>query len=148
MKVRFEYADGMVWEGSPEDAQTSPDLRPLEAGWVFEPNDEGAGGLVRMVAICDFGTELVFAYQDFYWLRPTGGGAWEFGSGAQGSKFVLSPGERGSSATPVPLELPADAVIRVGVTVSQEDAVKFGLIGTIDEKDLHPKATVIITQGG
>ena len=63
MKVRFQYADWEVWEGPPETAVSSPDK-----------------GVIRMYAMCDFGTEIEFAYDDFYYLYPCADG-WCFGSG-------------------------------------------------------------------
>ena len=144
MKVRFQYADGSVWEGPPEDAHLSPDPRPKEPGWVYEPNDQGWGGIIRMVAVDNFGREITFAYRDFYYLVAVEDGAFEFGSGADSVKLVMHPNQDGHSMTPVTFEIPTGAVLRVGVTVDQEDAVKFGLIGTVDEKQLHPKIDITI----
>lgn len=124
MRVRFEYADHTVWEGLPEDAELSPDPKPLRSGWTYEANDEGAGGVIRMVAICDHDTEIAFSYQDFYYLYPLAGGSWGFGSASPTRVFVLNPDQRGADATELPFEIPADAVVRTGVTVSQEEAVE------------------------
>lgn len=128
--MRFQYTDWTVWDSSPQDAALSPDK-----------------GVVRMYALDDFGNTLEFVYEDFYYLYPTKGG-WCFGSGTPKRDFILRPGEHGSEARMIPFTLPKGAVVRHGETVSQEEAVRFGLIGSVDEKQLHPKRTVPIEYKG
>jgi len=124
MKVRFQYTDHTEWEGPPKDAHKSPDK-----------------GIVRMYAICDYDTILTFEYQDIYYLYPKDGG-WLFGGCNPYRTFILYPGVNGSEGKEQPLVLPDSAIIRHGETVSQEEAVKFGLIDDLYEKELHPKRRV------
>ncbi len=124
MKVRFQYTDHSEWEGPPEDAHLSPDK-----------------GIVRMFAICDHDTVLTFVYQDIYYLYPKDGG-WLFGGCNPNTEFILYPGVAGCEGKERPFALPEGAVIRHGETVSQEEAVKFGLIKTVDEKTLHHKRRI------
>ena len=130
MRVKFQYTDWTEWEGPPEDAHTSPDK-----------------GVVRMYAFDDFDNCLTFTYQDFYYLYPKDGG-FLFGANSPSREFILRPGQRGCEGDEVPFELPESAVVRKGETVSQEEAVKFGLIKTVDEKELHPKRNVPIKKTG
>ena len=124
MKVRFQYADHTEWEGAPEDAHESPDK-----------------GIIRMFAICDFDYVLTFEYQDIYYLYPKDGG-WLFGGCNPWREFILMPGVAGCDGKERPFSLPENAVIRHGETVSQEEAVIFGLIETVDEKTLHAKRRI------
>lgn len=125
MKVRFQYTDWSEWEGSPEDAGKSPDK-----------------GVVRMYAITDDGRQLVFVYEDFYYLHRVPEG-WLFGAGTPRRDFIYSGGDS-FDVHERPVLLPKDAVVRQGETVSQEEAVKFGLIGSVDEKELHLKRSIPI----
>ena len=129
MQVKFQYTDWTEWEGPPERAGESPDK-----------------GVVRMYAFDDFDNCLTFTYQDFYYLYSVEGG-WLFGAESPRREFVLRPGQRGCTGDEVPFELPECAVVRRGETVSQEEAVKFGLIQSVDEKELHPKRDVPIKRG-
>lgn len=126
MRVKFQYVDWTEWEGRPEDAHTSPDK-----------------GIIHMYAFDDFDNCLTFTYQDFYYLYPKDGG-WLFGAASPWREFILRPGQLGCEGDEVAFELPESAVLRKGETVSQEEAVKFGLIKTVGEKDLHPKRDVLI----
>lgn len=129
MKVRFQYTDFSEWEGPPEDAHESPDIRPPD------------GGIVRMFAIDDFDRTVTFVYDDFYYLYPVDGG-WLFGSGTPKREFILKAGQDG--ATPLEtFNLPDSAVVRHGKEVSREDAVTFGLIGK-GGKLLTPIRDVIV----
>jgi len=121
MKVRFQYTDWDEWEGPPEAGHSSPDK-----------------GVVRMWAIDDFGNILAFTYDDLYYFYPKDGG-WLFGSGTPKREFILKEGQRGCTGEEVPIVLPEGAVIRHGETVSQEAAVAFGLIESVDTKTLHEK---------
>jgi len=129
MRVKFQYIDWTEWEGAPEDADQSPDK-----------------GVVRMYAIDDFDNCLTFTYQDFYYLYPKDGG-FLFGGESSRREFILRPKQNGCKGVEVPFVLPKDAVLRRGETVSQEEAVKFGLIKSVDVKELHPKRHVSIERG-
>lgn len=129
MKVKFQYADWTEWEGLPEEAHLSPNK-----------------GIIRMYAFDDFDHCLVFTYKDFYYLYPKDGG-WLFGADNPSMEFILRPGQSGCEGDAVPFILPENAVVRKGETVSQEEAVKFGLIKDVDEKELHPKRDVPIKRG-
>ena len=124
MKVKFQYADHTEWEGPPEDAHTSPDK-----------------GVIRMIVIDDGGYELVFGYKDIYYLFAVEEG-WMFGADNPQRRFLIKPGVGGCEGTPIPFALPAGAVHRDGETVSQEEAVKLGLISSVDVKILHPKQRI------
>ena len=124
MKVKFQYADWTVWEGPPEDAENSPDK-----------------GIVRMYVTDDHGYILTFDYQDIYYLYPEDGG-FLFGACNPQREFLIKPGDAGCSGEERPFALPENAIIRHGETVSQEEAVKFGLIESVDSKELHPKRQV------
>ena len=128
MKVKYQYVDHTEWEGPPDRAHLSPDK-----------------GIIRMYAICDHDTVLTFEYQDIYYLywSPRVGG-WLFGGCNPYREFIFYPGVPGCEGKEVPLVLPESAVIRHGETVSQEEAVKFGLISSLYEKDLHPKRRVLV----
>ena len=128
MKVRYQYTDFSEWEGPPEDAHKSPDK-----------------GIVRMFAICDHDTELTFTYQDVYYLYPVEDG-WLFGACTPWREFILRPGQLGCSGDPIPFDLPERAVVRHGETVSQEDAVKFGLLSHAEEKLLHKKERIKVNK--
>ena len=138
MRVRFQYTDWTEWEGPPEDAHLSPDK-----------------GVVSMFAFDDFDNCVTFTYQDFYylyrdynaWGEPMPDGGWLFGAASERREFILRPGQRGCSGDEVPFKLPRRAVVRKGETVSQGEAVKFGLIKSVDEKELHPKRDVPIKRG-
>ncbi len=129
MKVRFQYTDGSEWEGAPEEANLSPDIRPPD------------GGIVRMFAVDDSDRTVTFVYDDFYYLYPVDDG-WLFGSGTPKREFILRPGQDGASPLE-PFDLPENAVVRWGKEVSRKDAVKFGLIGK-GGKLLTPIRDVII----
>ncbi len=124
MKVRFQYVDHSEWEGLPEEAHLSPDK-----------------GIIRMLAIDDFDYVLSFEYQDIYYLYPAESG-WLFGGCTPWREFILIPGVAGCDGKERPFKLPENAVVRHGETVSQEEAVKFGLIETVDEKVLHKKKRI------
>ncbi len=124
VKLQFQYTDHTVWEGPPEDAHESPDK-----------------GIVRMLATDDHGYVLTFTYQDIYYLYPVEEG-WLFGACTPWREFILKPGVAGCDGIPRPFVLPESAVIRHGETVSQEEAVSFGLIESVDEKVLHPKERI------
>ncbi len=124
MRVEFEYADKTWWKGNPDDAHLSPDK-----------------GLVRMYAYDDFEYCLTFTYQDIYYLYPEAGG-WLFGADSPKREFILMPGQMGCEGKELPFKLPPEAVIRHGETVSQEDAVFFRLIESVDEKILHDKRRI------
>lgn len=128
MKVRFQYTDHSEWEGPPEQAHASPDE-----------------GIVRMFAIDDYDHILTFTYQDVYYLYQVEDG-WLFGACTPWREFVISPGVAGCDGKEIPFELPERAVVRHGETVSQEEAVKFGLIGAVDEKILHLKKRVEVVR--
>ena len=133
MRVRFQYADWTVWEGLPEDAHLSPNPEPPE------------GGIIRMIAITDDDREIRFTYNDFYYMYETEDGTgWLFGAESPRRNFIFSKDGGNPTVRPVPFELPKRAIIRKGVTVSQEEAVKFGLIKSVDAKRLHDKSPVII----
>ncbi len=121
MKVKFQYTNHTEWEGSPEEARESPDE-----------------GIVRMIVTDDHGYVLTFVYQDIYYLYPKDGG-WLFGACNPWREFLIYPGQAGCDGKERPLVLPEGTVVRRGETVSQEEAVRFGLIKTVDEKELHPK---------
>lgn len=131
MKVRFQYADFTEWEGPPEEASLSPDVRPPD------------GGIVRMYATDDSDRTVIFVYDDFYYLYPADGG-WLFGSGTPKREFILRPGQDGASPLET-FELPENAVIRYGKEVSPDDAVEFGLIGK-GGKLLTPIRDVIVVE--
>ena len=128
MKVRFQYTDFTEWEGPPEDAHKSPDK-----------------GIVRMIAICDSGYETWFTYQDVYYVYKVEDG-WLFGGCNPWREYVLRPGVSGSNGTVRPFNLPERAIVRHGETVSQEDAVKFGLIKAVDSKLLHKKRQIEVNR--
>lgn len=146
MKVRFQFANGDIWEGLPEDAHLSPDPQPPEgavyvdaAQWAEEyPDVLPEAGIIWIFAIDDFGNELKFAYQDFYYLYSVEDG-WLFGAESPKKEFILRPGQNGCEGEPVPFILPERAVVRRAVTVSPELAVHFGFIKEVDEKVLHEK---------
>ena len=131
MRVKYQYADHTVWEGPPEEAHLSPNPEPPD------------GGIIRMCAITDDEREVWFTYNDFYYMYETEDG-WLFGAESPRRNFIFQKDGTSPIIRPVPFELPAHAVIRKGVTVSQEEAVKFGLIKSPDAKELHPKAPVIV----
>ncbi len=128
MKVRFQYVDHTEWEGPPEDAHNSPDM-----------------GIIRMYAIDDHEYVLSFEYQDIYYLYPVEEG-WLFGACTPWREFILCPGVAGCDGKERPFDLPERAVVRHGETVSQKEALKFGLIKTIDEKILHPKKRIEVNR--
>lgn len=124
MMVRFQYADFTEWEGVPENAHNSPDK-----------------GVIRMYATDDQGYVMQFTYHDIYYLYPVDEG-WLFGGATPWLEYVFKPGVGGCNGIPRPFELPDRAIVRHGETVSQEDAVKFGLIKTVDTKVLHKKKRI------
>lgn len=130
MLVRYQYADGSTWEGSPEEAHLSPDPQPPE-GSVYADEDswqhDPEGGIMRMFAVDDFGNELMFTYEDFYYLYEVDGG-WLFGASSPSSEFVLRPGQVGCSGDEVSFILPERAVVRRAVTVGPDLAVHFGFM--------------------
>jgi len=119
MKVKFQYTDFSEWEGSPEDAHKSPDR-----------------GIIRMIVTDDLGYVLKFTYKDIYYLYEVEDG-WLFGGCVPFMEFIIRPGVGGCSGDPKPFELPDRAIVRHGETVSQEEAVKFGLIETADAKTIR-----------
>lgn len=126
MRIRFQYTDWSEWEGDPEQAHESPDLRPPD------------GGVVRMFGITDDGREQVFVYDDFYYLylHPERK-LWVLGSGTPKREFIIHSDR--SECLELPVKLLKGSVVRYGCTVSQEEAVKFGLIKSVDVKVLHEK---------
>ncbi len=128
MLVRFQYTDHSEWEGPPEDAHLSPDK-----------------GIIRMYAIDEYDCTLTFTYQDIYYLYPVGDG-WLFGACTPWREFILFPGVRGCSGDERPFDLPERAVVRHGETVSQEEAVKFGLIKTVTTKVLDEKKRIKVNR--
>lgn len=125
MKIKFQYVDWSEWEGHPRDVADSPDL-----------------GVVRMYGIGDFDREVIFVYDDFYYVAPLADGKYIVGSGTNQREFILEPGRDGA----IPQEkfkLPPGAVLRLGQQVSQEEAEAFGLIDK-SGKLLSPRATVIV----
>lgn len=152
MKVRFQYASRNdhdvpdTWEGPVEDAdQAPPTVVPFD-GWVYEPNDEGYNGIIRMYAICDHGTETVFVFDDIYFLYILDG-AWVFGSGTPKREFILRLGQKGSEGLERPVLLPKNAIFRRGVTLTPEDAALYGL--TAKKADpLHPLRIVPVERDG
>ena len=129
MKVKFQYTDHTEWEGPPKDAKKSPDL-----------------GIVRMIVTDDHGYVLEFVYKDIYYLYSVKGG-WMFGADNPQRRFFIKAGQAGCTGEPIPLALPKNAIVRHGETVSQEEAVAFGLIKTVDEKELHKKKRVETCEG-
>ena len=127
MKVRFQYTDHTEWEGPPEEAHESPDK-----------------GLVRMIVTDDHDYVLEFVYRDIYYLylEDKLKKEWTFGADNPQRRFTIAPGQAGCDGRPIPLALPEGAIIRHGETVSQEEAVKFGLIKSVDEKELHAKQNI------
>ena len=129
MKVKFQYTDWTEWEGHPKDAVQSPDK-----------------GVVRMYAITDTGRQVIFVYDDFYYLYPGKNGKWHFGSGIPKRTHVLTPGKDGSEAEMMEVDLPKGAIVRTGETISHKEAMKFGLVKR-SGKMLHVKAPIIIRIG-
>jgi len=125
MRVRFQYTDWSEWEGTPEEARLSPDPQPPD------------GGVVRMYGITDDGREQVFVYDDFYYLYKRKDGMWIMGSGTPKREFEFHPTR--TVCLELPVKLPKRSVVRYGCTISQEEAVKFGLIKSVDTKILHEK---------
>ncbi len=126
MLVKFQYVDWSEWSAPPERVHESPDK-----------------GVIRMYAIDDHGRQVEFVYDDFYYVYPRNG-EWVFGSGTPKREFILRPGQDGADVHELPFTLPDTAVVRKGQTVSQDEAVKFGLIDTPDQKKLHEKRDVAI----
>ncbi len=131
VKLQFQYTDHTVWEGPPEDAHESPDK-----------------GVIRMVVTDDHDYVLEFVYQDIYYLYPEygEGDGWLFGACTPWREFIIRPGVAGCDGKQRPFNLPVYAVVRHGETVSQEEAVKFGLIATVDEKVLHEKKRIEVNR--
>ncbi len=125
MKIKLQYYDWSEWEGLPKDAALSPDK-----------------GVIRMWAEDDFGRKILCVYDDFYYIIPLEDGKFKVGSGTNKREFILEPGRDGAIAQER-FQLPANAVVRLGQQVSQEEATAFGLI---DEggKLLSEKATVYV----
>lgn len=135
MKVRFIYTDHTEWEGTPEEAHLSPDPRPPE------------GGIIRMTVIHDEmhvpgGRKLHFLYDDLYYMFRIAGG-WRFGSGTPSRQYdFFDADDQGS--TEVPMKIPTGSLVRYGCTVSDEEAVKFGIIPVGSDYKLHPKRIIPI----
>ena len=125
MKIHFQYEDWSEWEGDPADVASSPDL-----------------GVIRMYGEDDFGRRVVFIYDDFYYIIPLKDGQYKVGSGICKREFILVPGRDGAMSEER-FSLPANATLRLGKQVSQEEAIAFGLIGH-DGKLLSDKAPVYI----
>lgn len=125
MKIKFQYTDWSEWEGLPKDVALSPDK-----------------GVVRMWGEDDFGRQILCVYDDFYYVYPKGDGSFCIGSGTNQRDFILEPGRDGAIAQER-FKLPADATVRLGEQLTQEDAIAFGLIDT-DGKLLSEKATVYV----
>ena len=126
MKVKLQYTDHSEWEDLPEKGHESPDK-----------------GIIRMIITDDHGYILNFVYQDIYYFYKVAEG-WLFGACTPNREFIIKPREAGCNGEERPFELPDGAVIRHGETVSQEEAVVFGLIETADEKVLHPKKRITV----
>ena len=144
MRVMLQYADHTEWEGPPEDAHQSPDPRPPPDGSVrvYKPGDE-YGGVIRMWAYDDEGRELRCTYEDLYYLyRNDSGPGWWFGAGTPKQEFLIQPGVPGTVARGVKFEVPKEAVVRYGVTVTDEEALAFGLVDPADPKQLHHKILI------
>lgn len=124
MLVKFQYTDFSTWEGPPEDGDKSPDK-----------------GIIRMIVTDDLGYVLKFTYKDIYYFYQVEDG-WLFGGCVPFMEFIIKPNVAGCSGDPKPFELPNRAIVRHGETVSQEDAVKFGLIEAVDKKTLQDKKHV------
>lgn len=135
MRVRFLYSDRTYWEGPPQDAHRSPDPRPP------------AGGVIIMYGITNDGVKrtLRFRYDDVYYLYVTPQG-WMLGSGTTKRDFLFKD-ESGCNGIEQPLCLPAGAVVRYGVTVSNEEAEAFGLLTRNDRYLLRPKETPLVRCG-
>lgn len=144
MLVEFQYADGSFYSSEPQDAHLSPDTRPKHSGWVYVPNEEGHGGVIRMFAVTDDERRTEFVYDDFYYWYQEADGTWIFGSGTPKREYRLLSDH--TEAIERPVTLLSDAGVRYGVTLSQEDAVTFGLIESVDAKTLHPKTNIPIEQ--
>ena len=128
MRVRFLYSDHTVWEGLPEHAHRSPDPRPP------------AGGVIRMDVLHgkDGDLTMSFKYDDCYYSYLTDKG-WLFGSGTPKREYLFRD-DTGCDGIEIPLRLPANAVVRYGCTVSDEEAKKFGIyIPT-----LRPRKSVLV----
>lgn len=123
MRIKFQYVDWTEWEGHPREAAESPDK-----------------GVIRMWAITEMGRALEFVYDDLYfvfWDAEREG--WRFGSGTPKREFVIREGQDGTTTIEIPITLPAIAVIRRGQTVSDEEAIRFGLKGgrtTREQRDI------------
>lgn len=131
MKVKFQFADHTEWEGHPGEAGSAP-----------------GKGVIRMWAIDNSGRRVEFVYDDFYYLYPEGEAAWVFGSGTPKREFVLADGQEGTRARELEVTLPENAIVRLGETVSREEAVAFGLIRCADDAgSLAPKAPVTVKVG-
>ncbi len=128
MKVKFQYADFSEWEDSPKDGESSPDK-----------------GVIRMVATTDDDRRIEFVYDDFYYFYKKGK-EWVFGAGTPKREFMFYAGGKVESFER-PVKIPKNSVLRKGQTVSQEDAVKFGLIKSVNEKELHPKRDIPVDKG-
>ena len=71
-------------------------------------------------------------------------GCWRFGEAGPKREFVLRPGQDGCEGTDVPVVLPEGTIVRYGCTVSQEEAVRFGLVAAVDDKTLHEKRAIAV----
>ena len=98
-----------------------------------------------MYATDDHGYVMQFTYQDIYYLYEVEDG-WLFGACTPWLEYVLKPGVAGCNGEPRPFDLPERAIVRHGETVSQEDAVKFGLIKTVDTKILDEKRRIKVNR--
>lgn len=144
MRIRFQYLDHSEWEGAPEEAHLSPDC---DRDCPGSPDAYHPKGVIRMYVITYDAREQAFVYDDFYYLYPEAGG-WVVGSGTPKRDFFYSLELPWGRAREIPVVLPVNAVVRKGRTVSQEEAVQFGLIKSVDRKQLHPKAEVKIDRRG
>jgi len=93
-----------------------------------------------MYGIVTTDTERVmrFRYDDVYYIYRLPEG-WVLGSGTAKRDFLFRDDYNGCDGFEIPLKLPADAVVRYGCTVSDEVAMKYGLLTSNDKYVLRPK---------
>ncbi len=136
MRVRLQYTDWSIWEGTPEDMGQSPDPRPPEGGIIKMEVRNGDEEQFNMR----------FRYEDVYYRYRTDKG-WVFGSGTAKRDYQFIDGEGGCNGFEIPVKLPVDAVVRYGCTVSDEEAMKFGLLTPNDKYVLQPRKAPCVECG-
>lgn len=137
MRIKFQYVDWSEWEGPIEDAGQSPDCDVECPG---DSDDYHPKGVIRMHAITDDGRVTEFLYDDLYYIYPENDG-FVVGSGTPRRDYFFSSKNKWGLTRQRPVILPKNAVVRKGRTVSQEEALKFGLLkrdGTV----LHDKLDI------